>query len=67
MYYIILDITFAVEMLNRYTSNLNSIHSSALNSVIKHLKETMNYVLWYDKYCVVVEGRNDITWNLNLN
>lgn len=49
-----LDITFTIQMLSKYTINPDSKHWSALYTVLRYLKDIMNYGPHYGKYHVVV-------------
>ena len=51
-----LDITFAVGKLSRYTSNPSQAHWQAVYRILKYLKHTMDYGIYYTRYPSVLEG-----------
>ena len=53
------DIAFAVGKLSRYTSNPSKIHWHAIQRVLKYLKNTEDYGLFYLDYPSVLEGYSD--------
>lgn len=44
------NITFAVSKLSRFTSNPSQLHWSAISRILRYLKGTMNYGIWYSGY-----------------
>ncbi|GJT09274.1 hypothetical protein Tco_0856316 [Tanacetum coccineum] len=50
------DIAFAMGKLSRYTCNPSTQHLQAIQRVLKYLKKTMNYILKYSGYPLVLEG-----------
>ena len=55
-------ITFAMRKLSRFVSNLGDVHWHAVERVMHYLKGTMNYVLHYTGYPLVLEGYSDANW-----
>jgi hypothetical protein len=60
-----LDISFAVSKLSRFVSNPGDTHWSALERVLRYLKETMSYGIHYTRYSRVLEGYCDANWISN--
>jgi hypothetical protein len=56
------DISFAVNKLSRFTSNLGSDHWCALEYVMRYLRGTSTYGLHYTGYPAVLEGYSDSNW-----
>ena len=56
------DIAYSVSRLSRYTSNLGKDHWEALVRVLRYLKYTITYVLYYTGYPLVLEGYSDANW-----
>ena len=56
------DIAYTVSRLSRYTSNLSADHWKAIVKVLKYLRYTRNYGLYYTKYPAVLEGYSDANW-----
>ncbi|KAK6117910.1 hypothetical protein DH2020_048347 [Rehmannia glutinosa] len=56
------DITFVVDILSRFTSNPSHEHWKALTKVLKYLKYTLEYGLYYLRYPAVLEGYSDTSW-----
>ena len=56
------DIAFAVGKLSQYTSNPSKFHWYAIRRVLKYLKKTQDYVLYYSGYPSVLEGYSDASW-----
>ena len=50
------DIAFAVGKLSRYTSNPSNLHWHAVRRVLKYLKKTISYGVYYSGYPPVLEG-----------
>jgi hypothetical protein len=42
--------------MSRYTSNPSHIHWIVVQMILKYLKKTINYGIWYNKYPRVLEG-----------
>jgi hypothetical protein len=53
------DISFVVNKLNRFTSNLGSDHWCALEHVMRYLRGTSTYGLHYTGYPTVLKGYSD--------
>jgi len=53
------DIAYTVDKMNRYTSNPSHIHWIAIQKILKYLKKTINYGIWYSGYPTVLEGYTD--------
>nr|GEX75964.1 reverse transcriptase domain-containing protein [Tanacetum cinerariifolium] len=60
------DIACVVGKLSRYTSNPSTHHWHAIMRVFKYLKITMDYVLSYVGFPLVLEGYSDASWITNL-
>jgi hypothetical protein len=56
------DVSFAVSKLSRFVSNLEDIHWSALERVLRYLKGTMSYDIHSTRYLRVLEGYCDANW-----
>ncbi|XP_077226419.1 secreted RxLR effector protein 161-like [Tasmannia lanceolata] len=56
------DITFAVGMLSRFTSNPSKEHWNAVQRLMRDLKGTLNYCLLFSGYPSVIEGFSDASW-----
>jgi len=56
------DIAFAVGKLSRYTSNPSQAHWQAVYRILKYLKHTMDYGIYYTGYPSVLEGFSDASW-----
>ncbi|KAJ6833977.1 uncharacterized protein M6B38_337145 [Iris pallida] len=56
------DKAFAVRMLSRFTSNPGIKHWKAVKRVMRYLKKTQTYVLYYNGDPSVVEGFSDASW-----
>ena len=54
-----LDISFAVSKLSRFVSNPGDNHWRALERVLRYLKGTMSYGIYYTGYLKVLEGLCD--------
>ncbi|KAK6142511.1 hypothetical protein DH2020_022859 [Rehmannia glutinosa] len=59
------DIAYAVHIVSRFTSNPSHEHWKALTKVLKYLKYTLEYGLYYSRYSVVLEGYSDASWILD--
>ncbi|GLT82749.1 hypothetical protein SLE2022_010990 [Rubroshorea leprosula] len=53
------NIAYAVGKLSRYTSNPSSLHWQGIHRVLKYLKKTMYYGIFYNGYPSVLEGFTD--------
>ena len=56
------DISFTVNRLSRYTSNLGVDHRKAISKVLRYLRYTRDYGLHYTTYPTVLEGYSDSNW-----
>jgi hypothetical protein len=54
-----LDIAYVAGKMSRYTSNPSHIHWIAIQMILKYLKKTINYGIWYNRYPTVLEGYTD--------
>jgi hypothetical protein len=57
-----LDIAYSVNKHSRFTSNLNMGHWKAIKRVLKYLRCTLNYVLHYFGYPIVLKWYSDANW-----
>jgi hypothetical protein len=53
------DISFALSKLSRFVSNPGDTHWSALKRVLRYLKGTMSYAIYFTRYPRVLEGYCD--------
>ena len=60
------DIAYAINKLNRYTSNQEVKHWQGIMRVLKYLRFTRDYGLYYTRYLAVLEGNNDANWISNV-
>ena len=60
-----LDIGYAVNKLSRYTSNSGK-HWQGIMRVLKYLRFTRDYGLYYIRYHTVLEGYNGANWISNV-
>jgi len=56
------NIAYAVSRLGRYTHNPSDDHWNALHCLLKYLKGTMNWSLYFSKFPSVLEGFCDANW-----
>jgi hypothetical protein len=56
------DISFVVSKLSWFTSNLGDDHWRVLERVMHYLAGTMDYMIHYTEYPIVLEGYNDANW-----
>jgi hypothetical protein len=56
------DISFAINKLSRFTFNLGSDHWCTLERVMRYLRGTSTYELYYTRYPAVLEGYSDSNW-----
>ena len=61
------DIAYAVGILSRYTHNPGHMHWNAIHRVLKYLKRTINYGLYFNGEPTVLEGYSDASWNSDSN
>jgi len=61
------DIAYAVSKLSRYTSNPGKDHWTAIIRVLRYLRHTQNYGLYYTRYPAVLEGYSDANWISDTN
>eukprot|EP00268_Persea_americana_P012745 TRINITY_DN15453_c0_g2_i2.p1 TRINITY_DN15453_c0_g2~~TRINITY_DN15453_c0_g2_i2.p1 ORF type:complete len:405 (+),score=42.66 TRINITY_DN15453_c0_g2_i2:606-1820(+) len=61
------DVADAVSKLSRYTSNPGVEHWNAVFKVLKYLKHTIEYALYYSSFPAVVECYSDADWNTDLD
>ena len=57
------DIAYAVGVLSRFTSKPNFTHWNAIHRIMRYLKRTLDYGLFYKKYPAVLEGFSDADWS----
>ncbi|XP_075074799.1 secreted RxLR effector protein 161-like [Nicotiana tabacum] len=65
MNYTRLDIAYVVSRLSRYTHNPNSEHQNVLHRLLRYLKVTMDWCLYFNKFLAVLEGFCDANWVTN--
>ncbi|CAH9068398.1 unnamed protein product [Cuscuta epithymum] len=56
------DIAYAVGRLSRYTHNPSGDHWTALRRLLRYLRGTMNYGIFYRGLPAVLEGYSDANW-----
>lgn len=56
------DLAYSLSRLSRYSSNPNREHWNALVRVLRYLKHTINYGLYFTKFPPVLEGYSDANW-----
>lgn len=56
------DISFAMSKLSRFVSNTGDDHWHALERILRYLKGTMSYGIYYTGYPRVLEGYSDVNW-----
>ena len=62
------DISYSVGVCARYQANLKESHMIALKKIIKYVKATANFGVWYNKDTNVVLARySDVDWAGNAN
>ena len=61
------DIAYAVGRLNRYTQSPNQDHQIVVRRVLKYLRGTINYDLYFSGFPIVLEGFSDANWILDSN
>ena len=55
-------IAYVVSRLSRYTQCPSQDHWDALARLMKYLRGTMEYVIEYSGFPIVLEGYNDVNW-----
>ncbi|XP_073152815.1 secreted RxLR effector protein 161-like [Henckelia pumila] len=55
-------IACAVKKLSHFTSNPNEVHWKDLTRVLRYLRHTLEYELYYTRYVAVLEGYSDANW-----
>ncbi|KAL4199104.1 hypothetical protein AMTRI_Chr03g49570 [Amborella trichopoda] len=60
------DIALAIGKLSRYTSNPSQEYWNAVYRVLRYLKGTIDYDLYYMGEPIVLEGYNDVNWTTDL-
>ena len=55
----VLDLTYAVGVLSRFTSKPSQDHWLAMERIMRYLSDTKNYGLFYNKYPAVLKGYSD--------
>ena len=53
------DIAYTISRLSRYTSNPSADHWKAIVRVLRYLRYTRNFGLYYTRYPTVLEGYSD--------
>jgi hypothetical protein len=56
------DISYAVSKLSRFVKNPEDTHWGALERVMRYLKGTMSYGIYYSGHPKVLEGYSDTNW-----
>ncbi|XP_074341914.1 secreted RxLR effector protein 161-like [Apium graveolens] len=56
------EIAYSISMLSRFTSNLGADHWKAIIRVLRYLRGTRDYGLYYGRYPAVLEGYTDTNW-----
>ena len=62
MHCTMLNISFVLFKLSRYTSSPNVDHQKAIRTVLGYLKRTSGLGLFYDKFPSVLEGYSNANW-----
>lgn len=57
-----LDIAYLITKMNRFVSTLSMNHWKTIKRILKHLRYTLDYGVYYSGYLVVLEGYNDANW-----
>ena len=60
------NITYAINKLSRYMSNLGVKYWLEIMRVLKYLRFTCDYGLHYTRYHAVVEGYTNVNWISNV-
>ena len=61
-----LDIMYLISKLSRFTSNPSMEHWKAIKKVLKYLRYTLDYRLYYTDYPTILKGYNDTNGYLTL-
>jgi hypothetical protein len=61
------NISFATSKLSRFTSNPRNAHWCILEHVMRYLRGTTSYGLYYTGYSDVLEGYSDANWISNVD
>ncbi|RVW40555.1 Retrovirus-related Pol polyprotein from transposon TNT 1-94 [Vitis vinifera] len=61
------DIAYAVGKLSQYTQSSNQDHWTVVRRVLKYLRDTINYGLYYSGFPSVLEGFSDANWISDLD
>ena len=61
-----LDVAYAVNKLSRYMSSPRAMHWQRISRVLKYLRFTHDYGLYYTRYSAVLEGYSDAKWISNV-
>jgi hypothetical protein len=61
------DISFVVCKLSRHMSNLGDDHWHALERVLRYLKGTMSFGIYYSGHPAMLEGYSDANWISDIN
>ena len=61
-----LDIAYTVNRLSRYMSSPRVMHWQRIARVLKYLRFTRDYGLYYTRYPAVLEGYSDAKWISNV-
>ncbi|XP_030939914.1 secreted RxLR effector protein 161-like [Quercus lobata] len=61
------DICYVVRLVNRFQSNLRLAHWKAVKRILKYLKWTMDYVLYYQGSNLRMIGYSDAVWGSDLD
>ena len=59
------NITYAVGILSKYTSNPSRLYWSGVIRILKYLKATKNYGICYTSYPSILEGFSNTNWITN--
>ena len=62
------DISYSIRVCARYQANLKESHMTALKRIIKYIKTTVDFGVWYSKDTNDVLARySDVDWAVNAN
>ena len=59
------NITYAVGILSKFTSNPNRLYWQGVIRILKYLKATKNYGICYTNYPSILEGFSNTNWITN--
>ena len=62
-----LDIAYVVGRLSQYTQSFNQNHWTIVCRVLKYLRGTINYGLYFSGFSSVLKGFSDANWILDLD